>query len=167
MYKKPSKNFKKATSINWKKWLLIITGIILLFPLMRFLIRQFAKFKEVQTEISNNTNYQQNQNPIIAQNKADKITVRKDVQNSAKKLAHDLGTKYSDQNSWFDWIDPRGWTENDKAVADVLIYQRNNFTLLKKLYNQVYTNNRSLTDDIFALLDPDELKRVQSKLKIT
>lgn len=130
-------------------------------------MRQYAKFNEVKQEIQNNTNYQENQNPTIAQNKADKITVRKDVQSAAKKLAHDLGTKYSDKNSWWSWIDPRGWTENDKSVADTLLYQRNNYSLLKRLYNEIYTNNRSLTDDVFSLLDENELKRVQAKLKLT
>lgn len=172
MYKK--KITKKATTpFNWKKWLYIIIGIILFFPLARFIIRQYNKFKGLETEIDaenqenqNNVNYIQNQNPVIAQNKADKITTRKDVQSAAKQLAHDLGTKYSDKNSWWSWLDPRGWTENDKKVADTLLYQRYNFHHLKRLYNEVYTNNRVLTDDLFALLDESELKRVQTKLTI-
>ena len=119
------------------------------------------------TEVVKDKTFLENQNPVVAQNKADKITVRKDVQSAAKQLAHELGTKYSDKNSSWSWIDPRGWTENDKKVADILLYQRYNYWLLKRLYYEVYTNSRSLTDDIFSLLDENELKRVQAKLKLT
>lgn len=172
MYQRKTSNTK--ATFNWKKWLYILIGLIVIFPIIRFIIRQYQKFNSLQAEIDeknqdvkNDQNFSQNQNPIVAQNKADKITTNKGVQSAAKQLAHDLGTKYSDKNSWWDWIDPRGWTENDKAVADTLLYQRNNYHLLKRLYNEIYTNNRSLTDDVFELLDPDELKRVQAKLKLT
>ena len=172
MYQRKTTNTK--ATFNWKKWLYILIGLIVIFPIIRFIIRQYQKFNSLQVEIDeknqevkNDQNFSQNQNPIVAQNKADKITTNKGVQSAAKQLAHDLGTKYSDKNSWWSWLDPRGWTENDKKVADTLLYQRYNFHHLKRLYNEVYTNNRVLTDDIFALLDQDELKRVQAKLNLT
>jgi hypothetical protein len=171
MYQKSIRNVK--ATFNWKKWLYILIGLIVIFPIIRFIIRQYQKFNSLQveldeknTEVVKGKTFLENQNPVVAQNKADKITVRKDVQSAAKQLAHDLGTKYSDKNSWWDWLDPRGWTENDKKVADTLLYQRYNYTLLKRLYNEVYTNSRNLTDDLFALLDKNELKRVQAKLKL-
>ena len=177
MYKKPTN--KKKEPFNWKKWLYILIGILLFFPVVRFVIRQYNKFNSLENEIDkeNQTNevhqnFIQNQNPIVAQNKADKITVRKDVQAAAKELVHHLGIKYQ-QNPNAEWLginwsflDPRGWTENDKKVADILIYQRLNYSLLKRLYNEVYTKGNKLNDDVLALVDETELKRIQAKLNL-
>jgi hypothetical protein len=172
MYKKTIPK-KSTNAFNFRNLLWVSVGFLLFFPLVRFVIRQYNKFGALENDINSenveNTKkaaFIQNQNPIISQNKADKITVRKDVQQAAKKLAHDLGTKYSDKDSWWSWADPRGWTENDKSVADALIYQQKNFALLKKLYYDVYTNSRNLTDDLYTLLDDKELKRVTDKINL-
>lgn len=147
-------------------WLLILICIILPIPLFRYLKRQFQKNNEQEIQIQKDRTFIENQNPIVVTAKADKITSRKDIQAGAKDLAHHLGTKYSDKNAWWSFLDPRGWTENDKKAADILIYQRNNYKLLERLYFSCYTNSRSLSDDVLKLLDESQLKRVQQKLKI-
>ncbi|POS01581.1 hypothetical protein Q361_10941 [Flavobacterium croceum DSM 17960] len=151
---------------NWKMWAWLITGIIVFFPLFRFVRKQLQLNKDQRTELDKDKSFTENQNPIVAQKKADEITTRTDIQAAAKSLAHNLGTKYSDANNWYDWLDPRGWTENDKAVADTLIYQRKNFKKLEQLYYSIYTNSRSLKDDVLKLLDEAELKRVRKYLSI-
>ena len=171
-----SRNIKKASSSSstLKKVLYWIIGLIIIFPIIRFIIRQYQKFNSLEVEVNEKNEevkqdktFLENQNPIIQQSKADKITVRKDIQKSAKQLAHHLGTKYSDKNSMWSWLDPRGWTENDKQAANILIYQQKNYNLIKRVYNEVYTNSRNLSDDIYALLDETELKRVLNKVNIT
>jgi hypothetical protein len=147
-------------------WILILICIIVPFPLYRFIKKQMAKNSEQDTQLVKDKSFIENQNPIIQTAKADKITKNKGVQAAAKDLAHHLGTKYSDANHWYSFLDPRGWTEDDKKVADILIYQRNNYKLLERLYYTCYTNSRSLSDDVLKLLDEDQLKRVQQKLKI-
>jgi hypothetical protein len=147
-------------------WILILVAIIVSFPLYRFIKKQMAKNSEQDTALEKDKSFIENQNPIIQTAKADKITKNKGVQAAAKDLAHHLGTKYSDANHWYSFLDPRGWTEDDKKVADILIYQRNNYKLLERLYYTCYTNSRSLSDDVLKLLDEDQLKRVQQKLKI-
>ncbi|MGL2964650.1 hypothetical protein ACSVH2_12580 [Flavobacterium sp. RSB2_4_14] len=147
-------------------WILILICIIVPFPLYRFIKKQMAKNSEQDVQLEKDKSFIENQNPIVQTQKAKKITTRTDIQAAAKDLAHHLGTKYSDTNHWYSFLDPRGWTENDKKVADILIKQRLNFKLLERLYYSCYTNSRSLSDDVLKLLDEDELKRVQKYLKI-
>ena len=160
----------KSSMLKWYQkplnWFLIIVGIIIAFPLFRYIKAQLEKNKEQNSTITKNAAFVENQNPITRQKKADVITTRKDIQAAAESLAHDLGTKYSDQNSWFSWLNPRGWTENDKSAADTLIKQRLNFKLLEKLYFTCYSNSRSLHDDVLQLLDEEELKRVRKYLTL-
>lgn len=158
----------KAASFNWKKWLLILIFMLLAIPLISLIykqiIRQVAKIKEVQNDVQKEQAFIENQNPIIAANKADKITTNKGVQKAAKDLAHHLGTKYKYTNHWYSIFNPRGWTENDKAAADILLYQRNNYKLLQRLYFEIYTYSRDLSTDIRELLDDDQKKRLVGKL---
>jgi hypothetical protein len=110
-------------------------------------------------------NFIANQDEPTLNNNLNQITTSKSVQSAAKDLAHHLGTKYSDKNSWFDWLDPQGWTENDNEVEKILIYQRKNYGLLVLLYKKI-TNSRSLSNDIRMYLDDDNLKRVRKYLNI-
>lgn len=151
---------------NVTMWIYIVIFVIILFPLIRYIKKELQKTKDQALDLQQLHNWTENQNPSVQQSKADKITTRKDIQAAAKSLAHDLGTKYSDNNHWYDIFNPQGWTENDKKVADTLIYQRNNYGLLKKLYYICYSNSRNLSDDILKYLDKDQLTRVSKYLNI-
>lgn len=162
----------KAT-FNWKKWLFILIAIIVIPILIRYIYKQYQKWKALQEDVKQTNDYNANQNPTTVQNKRDKITVRKDVQQDAIMLAHHLGTKYSDvpfdfwdTDTW-GWANPKGWTENDKEAADILIRERLNYSYLQKLYYETETNKRNLTNDIISLLDKSELQRVQKYIKLT
>lgn len=151
---------------NLTMWLFIAVFMLIFFPMFRYVRQQLQKNKEQKSELDKDTNYLQNQNPEILKQKANKITTNGQVQAAAKSLAVDLGTKYSDTgNKFTDWLDPHGWTENDANVAKTLIYQRNNYKLLCKLYS-IYTRSRSLPDDVLKLLDESELKKVRKYIKI-
>ena len=157
------RNQTKSTS--YKKWIFIIIGLLLFFPLYRFIRKQLLKNKEQMNEILKDKQFLANQDEPTLNNNMNTITKRKDIQTAAKDLAHHLGTKYSDKNSWFDWLDPKGWTENDDEVEKILIYQRKNYGLLVLLYKQI-TNSRSLSNDIRSYLDDDNLLRVRKYLNI-
>ncbi|MCZ8168773.1 hypothetical protein [Flavobacterium sp.] len=157
------RNQTKSTS--YKKWIFIIIGVLLFFPLYRFIRKQLLKNKEQMNEILKDKQFLANQDEPTLNNTLNTITKRKDIQAAAKDLAHHLGTKYSDKNSWFDWLDPKGWTENDDEVEKILIYQRKNYGLLVLLYKQI-TNSRSLSNDIRSYLDDDNLLRVRKYLNI-
>lgn len=156
---------KSISSVNWKKWILPIIGLLVAFPLYRYVKKQLAKNEEQDAKLAKNEKYASNQNPITQQSKADKITKRKDIQADANALAHHLGTKYSDKNSWTSIFDWQGWTENDAEAAKIVIRQRLNFKLMERLYYDCYSNSRNLRNDILALIDGDELKKIQ-KYKI-
>lgn len=169
-------NKRKTTlkgSVSRSKPLKILVWILcigLAIPLLYFAYKQIVaaiqKAKELNADVAKTTRYNENQNPLTAQKKRDQITKRKDVQAAAQKIAHDLGTKYSDKNSWYSFLDPRGWTENDDAVVATIIKQRLNFYLLEKLYFQVESNSRSLTADLLALLDKDSIIRLRKYVNI-
>jgi hypothetical protein len=164
-------NNKKNANLFWRfsnlsMWILLAILTLGAFPLFRYIRSQLEKNKEQKDKLDKDANWTENLNPLTVQQKADKITTRKDVQNAAKELAHNLGTKYSDENNWYDIFNPKGWTENDKAIADILIFQRANYAYLKKLYTQCYTNSLDLSADLVRLLDDDEKKRVSKYLKI-
>ncbi|WP_162128205.1 hypothetical protein [Flavobacterium phycosphaerae] len=170
-----SRQRKPQSGFSWHliiRYALIIVGIILLFPLYRFVRQQLLKNEEQKDDIEKTKKYNENQNPQIAQSKADKIVNDKGVQQAAKNLAHHLGTKYSDvpfswtKPSTWSIFNPKGWTENDAEAAKILIYQRNNYRFLKRLYFEVYTNSRDLSSDVLSLLDDAELKKVQKYLKL-
>ena len=160
MYRKKNNTLKSSFSkLTTIQWLYILAGVILLFPLYRFIRNQLNKNKEQKFEIDKENNFLQNQNEPTLDVMLDKITPTKSLQKAAKDLAHHFGTKYSDANNWWDFLNPRGWTENDNEIEKILIYQRNNYALLVKLYAEV-TNSRSLGNDIRKYLDHSNRKKV-------
>jgi hypothetical protein len=155
-----------------KKYWLFILAIIMGYPyLKRWLQNQEQQTKENQAENAKAESMVINKNPITQQQRRDKLTSRKDIQRDAILLAHHLGTKYSDVgDGWVNWfkgvIDPKGWTENDREAANILMRERNNILLLERLYFTCETNSRNLRADVLKYLDTSELKRVQKVLKI-
>lgn len=150
---------------NYIKWVFVLIGLILLFPLFRFIRKQLQKNKEQMTQFLKEQNFVANQDEPTLNYNLNQITKRKDIQTAAKDLAHHLGTKYSDKNSWFDWLDPQGWTENDNEVENILMRQRKNYGILILLYKKV-TNSRSLSNDLRMYLDTDNLNRIRKHINI-
>lgn len=166
---KPKLNTKKSLHKwwqNWVNWLYILIGILLFFPLFRYIKKQLELNTEQNALLNKDASFSQNSNVLTQTQKADKITKRKDIQSAANQIAIYLGTRYSDKNAWYSFIDPRGWTEEDTKVADLVIKQRLNYSLLKRLYFECYSNSRNLSDDLISLLDPDQLARVQKYINI-
>lgn len=158
---------------NPLNWLVFFVVVISFFPLYRFIRKQLQRNKEQMTDFEREQQLKDNQNPIKQLYKANSITPNKAVQAAAQSLANDFGVFISKPFEWTSpttWLggvfDYRKWTENDKNISDTLIYQRNNYDLLIKLYAKVYTDNRSLPNDILNYLDKAELKRVRNYIKV-
>lgn len=151
---------------NWQCYFAVIVFLLVFFPLWRYIQSQIQKNKEKTLTIEQQQQLFDNQDPIKQQSSADAITTSKSVQSRAKQLSALLGTLYSDAGNWWDFLNPRGWTEDDKQIADIVIFERNNYALIAKLYNKCYSNSRNLSNDLIKLLDANELLRVQKYVNI-
>lgn len=147
-------------------WFMVLCLILVLPYLYRYIMKQIELNKEQTTKLEKDASFVANSNPITQEQRALKITANKELHAVAKKLAHDLGTKYSDKNSMFSWLDPRGWTENDNAVMLTLIKYRTYYPILQRLYYTCYSNSRDLSADLLELLDDAEIKRLRGSIKI-
>ncbi|OCB72711.1 hypothetical protein SAMN05192550_2814 [Flavobacterium glycines] len=145
--------------------IMVVVGAMATPFLYRYFKSQIQNNKEQDEDIKAEQQLIENKNPATAQQNANKITLDKGVQASAQQLAVDLGVKYSDAGNWWDFLNPRGWTENDAAVLRTLKYQVRNIHLVEKLYFEVYTKRRNLKDDVNKLLDSKELAELKEYYK--
>lgn len=169
--------FNDAFDFIKRNWLMI-TGLLVAVPyIMRYLKAQALRSQvanleldlkeKVDTkEVEKATKLFENENPLTQNQKRKAITSSQALWSASQSLAHDFGVIYKDTGHWWDIFNPRGWTENDKSIRQTLVYQRNNFPILEKLYYQVDTNSRSLRKDILEYLDKDELEYLRKYLKI-
>lgn len=156
-----------ADFIEWlkKNWLFVLGAIFVIPWVIRYVKQQNQALKEQTADIKSDIKITENKDPEIQKKNADKITVRADIQATARDLAHHLGVKYSDSGNWWDFLNPKGWTENDKEVLRLVKFQVNNIHLVKKLYYEVYTKSRNLSDDVNKLLDDKELAELKAYYK--
>ena len=74
-------------------------------------------------------------------------SLRPRLNKAASELAHHLGTNFA-------WWNPRSWSENDYAVFKILkSLKQSEFDIVKRIYAEVYTDNRTLLTDIVKFLD--------------
>ena len=156
-------NFLDFVQKNW----IVITGLLLVVPYLdRYLKAQALITKEKNADIAKDYKLLVNQNPITQNEKRLAITGSKDLHAASTKLASDFGFLIADRGNWYDFMLPKGWTENDEEIRKTLVLYRNYFNILEKLYFEVDTNSRSLRKDILELLDKDELTYLRKYLKI-
>lgn len=150
------------------KNLFLILGIIFIVPWVKeYLAKMELRNNKNEQENEVENNFLQNQNFGTQQQKRNQITKSKELQAVATKIANDLGTSINhDTGSWTDVFNPRGWSENDTAVANSIIKYRNYFPTLENLYNRCETRQRKLREDLLKLLDDDQIKRVRVYIKI-
>lgn len=98
---------------------------------------------------------------IFAQSKITDEKTKKRLMSSASAIAYNLGVNFTDSGSFWDVFDPRGWTENDEEVGRLLILETHNFRVIEKLYFNVYTRSRNLSNDVLKLVDKDVLTKVR------
>lgn len=160
-------NVKSMTAESVLKWgALAIIGIFVAPLAYRFLRTQAESIKQQTEDIKAEETFVNNQNVQTQQETANSIVKnRPDIWAAAAKLAHDLGTAYQ-KDSWTDWLNPKTWTENDSSVVETIRYQRNNFVLLEKLYQQIYTRNHNLKTDLLKYLDDDSMRELRKYITI-
>jgi hypothetical protein len=165
-------NYKQSRSemygfVDWikKNWFFILAVLVVLPLVYRYLKDQIQLNKAQNEEIKGENQVIENVNPETRTLKANAITTNVAVQNAAADLAHHLGTKYSDTGNWYDIFNPRGWTENDKKVLEVLKYQVRNYHLVERLYFEVFTKRHNLKDDVNKLLDSAQLVQLKEYYK--
>jgi hypothetical protein len=178
-YKKEIKYFNMDAPMEFlEKYWLVILGLIIAVPWIKnYLAEMEAKNKkdalenvveekEKIYESNKEIKLLENKNPLTQKEKRLKITGSSELWAASEKLAHDFGVKYSDAGNWYDFLKPRGLTENDESIRNTLLKYRNYFSIIEKLYFQVDTNSRSLRADILKYLDQKELSLVRKGLKI-
>jgi hypothetical protein len=161
-----------------KKYWYIILGFIFIYPIAKRYIDKQNELnleaerqntldeKTQETKIIKETRYINNLDPKKQLTARQKITGSKELWAISTKLANDFGVNSSDDNNWYDFMNPRGMTENDAEICTTLIKYRNYFDKLERLYFEVDTNSRNLRKDILKYLDASELKRLRHSIKI-
>ncbi|MFV8323578.1 hypothetical protein [Flavobacterium sp. LS2R12] len=178
------KNNKNKTDIATqaieflKKYWLFITALLIGIPyLKRYMEEQAEKSRQASSQVKldgqkadaviiKETKFLTNLNPLTQKERRLRITASKDLHSASAQLASDFGVIYSDSGNWYDFMNPRGLSENDTEIRKTLVLYRNYFDKLEKLYYEVDTNSRSLRKDILKYLDADELKYLRKYLKI-
>ncbi|SHM71836.1 hypothetical protein [Flavobacterium xinjiangense] len=161
-----------------KRYWLFITALLVGIPyLRRYMAEQSEQTRQASqtlrlegqkadSVIIKETKLLVNQNPLTQNKKRLAITKSKDLHAASSKLATDFGVRYSDNGNWYDFMNPKGYSENDNSIKETLVLYRNYFDKLEKLYYEVDTNSRSLRKDILQYLDAGELKYLRKYLKI-
>ena len=178
-YKKPNKTFDPAPIMDFlQKYWIIIAGLIFALPWIKNYLDEMqatnkksaleneVEVKEKKAEAIKDTIRLENKNPLTQKQKRMTITGSSKLWAASTQLAHHFGVTYSDDGNWYDFMRPRGLTENDEEIRNILLKYRAYFSKLEKLYFQVDTNSRSLRKDIIQYLDKDDLKLVRKGLNI-
>lgn len=142
-----------------KKYWLIMVGVALAFPY----ILRYLKDAETQDLINKREENEKqlasaNQNPLSQLAELNKITTDPFYHNIARNVAVHLGYDIQTKDaSWFDFLNPYGWTENDEKA----------YNELKKIINSgqkrtvtacyYVLTRRNLADDVKKVLDSDLL----------
>lgn len=129
----------------------IIAVLIALFGITFYF--QWRKGQQEKDEKNNPDNYKEKADALKPSRTPQDLWDR--IKSSTMKLAHDLGVNYG-------WWNPLSWSENDKEVAQNLMYQVQNIDHLEKLYYEVYTDGRNLKNDVLKLLDKKQLEQVRA-----
>jgi hypothetical protein len=157
-----------------KYWVWIL-GIIILLPwLIKYAKKMFASIEETNQELEKDALFRENTNPQVLNDKFDAALdnyersggliygTREQVKLAARQLADSLGTLYWDTDKWWSVFDPRGWTENDIATADILIENRSDINPIGICYT-IVTRQHDLTADIIKYLNPQQKERVSDE----
>lgn len=159
-----------------KKYWYIVLGIIVAVPLIyKYYMSQISKIDDKAKELEIESDSKENAlNQVEIQvKKADAVIntvnkgltkeVRQRLSKAASDIAHGLGT-----TAGIGWS-PYGWTENDEEVGKIIKYECRNLNLIAKLYQDVYTENRNMKNDLMKYLDSDvkdDYRKFVKKLKV-
>ncbi len=158
-----------------KNWIVIL-GAIVVVPWAIKYLRQMSWSIEKQTEErQKDVEFEENKNPTKLANKMNNVLSRYGLTVDStkgqylltitKRIVEASGANYWDSGHWYSWLDPRGWTENDKDIYKALMDLMNNepystvddgLNIVTELYYQ-YTRSRNLFADLLKWLDDAQL----------
>lgn len=159
-----------------KKYWPWILGAIAVVPWAIKYLRQMSWDLGTQTaEHQKDVAFEENADPAKLANKFNNVLSRYGLSVSStkgqllstitKKIVEASGANYWDAGHWYSWLDPRGWTENDKDIYNALLELMQNerysnvddgYNIITELYFQ-YTRSRNLSADLLKWLDKGQL----------
>ncbi|MCV9934392.1 hypothetical protein OIU80_19100 [Flavobacterium sp. LS1R47] len=145
-----------------QKYWIIITGIILCYPLLKKWYEKFTQdAQERQLEMAENDLKIAMANPITKEIELTKITPRKDVHNIAESLAVWLGTnKQTKDAPWYTWItEPMSNFENERETINELLKVKNPTTVPLVIGCYYVITRRNLKADLKKYLSTSDLKK--------
>lgn len=176
--KNSAKSFSLAEFVKqYWPWLL---GAIAVLPWAIKYIRQMSWDIATQTEEHRkDVAFEENSDPNKLAQKMNNVLLRYGLSVSStkgaklftimKQIVEASGANYWDGGHWYSWLDPRGWTENDKDIYKALIELMNNekysnvddgFNIITELYFQ-FTRSRNLSADLLKWLDKAQLNELR------
>jgi hypothetical protein len=121
--------------LKYKKYIFWVVGAISLFIAAKKLFGMLFKKKSIEE-------------------KADEQTDDRRLKRKARKVSHALGT-----NKTLKWY--QGLTEDEKETVSILKpLDYSEFQVVKRLYREVYTDSRSLPNDLLNYLPDRRLEEI-------
>ncbi len=143
-----------------ERYWMVLLGLVLAVPV----VLRYLKDSQVKNEVNDleeqiKLNDAINLSPITQLSALNKITTNQTYHNWARSLAHNLGTLYQTKGFW-SFLDPKGWTENDQNVYDLLVNVQN--AGQKRTLSELYftLTSKNLNEDVVRLLDDELLKKL-------
>jgi len=150
-----------------KSYWFIIIGIFVLVPYAKAFLKKMAVKNEVDNvsnQVSQNSQINALDNPLIQMNEADKIlknyskAQRERFKADVQQYAYHMGTATG--LSWWQTL-----TENDAKAVVILNTWIQHLPKFSELYYGVYTESRNLKTDFNKLTDESEKQKVYAQQK--
>ncbi|TRX29649.1 hypothetical protein FNW25_01435 [Flavobacterium franklandianum] len=141
-----------------ERYFAVILGLIIALPfLYRFFQNENTKTEVNEVEEQIKLNNVVNLSPITQLDALNKVSKNQSYHNWARSLANNFGTLQLNQNHWYDWANPKTWTENDTDLYNSLKQITN--TGQKRILSELYfiLTARNLSTDVSTLLDKNLL----------
>ncbi len=136
----------------------VLLGLIFAIPFVyRYLQDSNTKTEQNEVEEQIKLNNVVNLSPVTQLDALNKITKNQAYHNWARSLANNFGTLQLNQNHWYDFLNPKSWSENDTEIYNSLKQITN--TGQKRIISELYfvLTARNLSTDVSTLLDKDLL----------
>lgn len=145
-----------------QKYWIIITGIIVFYPLLKKWYDKFTQdAQEKELENAEKDLKIAVSNPVTKEIELNKITPRKEVHNIAESLAVWLGTnKQTKDAPWYTWItEPFSNFENEKETINELLKVKQASTVPLVIGCYYVITRRDLKADLKKYLSTSDLKK--------
>lgn len=161
---------QKVADFLQTNWIVLVVLLVGLPWAIKYLKTMFNSIAEQQEEADKDREFRENRDSQTLDEKMNSYlstipdnlisNSKNSIKRAASRFAHDLGTLYSDTDSWWSWADPRGWTENDKFCVDLVEAAFTDFPYIAVCYKMV-TRSRNLYADVVKYLPASELDRLR------